>query len=75
MYKEESRIDRISIIAKASAIGLALLVASCQSIPDGETGSPADALASKMLAAANLETWNTRVQGVEFRFREKQNRF
>ncbi|MBR31036.1 MAG: hypothetical protein CMN77_06955 [Spirochaetaceae bacterium] len=75
MYKEESRIDRISIIAKASAIGLALLVASCQSIPDGETGSPADALASKMLAAANLETWNTRVQGVEFRFREKNTYF
>lgn len=75
MFKEESRFDGITLVAKASAIGLALLVASCQSIPEGETGSPADALAEKMLAAANLDVWQNQVQAAEFRFREKNTYF
>ncbi|MEQ8352335.1 MAG: hypothetical protein RH862_12670 [Leptospiraceae bacterium] len=75
MEKKDSHFDGVSIIAKAGAIALALVVASCQSIPEGEKGDPADALAQKMLSAANLKTWNEKVEAVEFRFREKNSYF
>lgn len=73
--KNKSGIDGIGLIAKGSAIALALLVASCQSIPEGQTGDPANALAKKMLEAANLKTWTEQVTAVEFRFREKNSYF
>lgn len=71
--------NRFSSYAAPARTGLLvvamILFASCQSIPDGKTGEPAENLADRMLNAANQNTWNNQVKAVEFRFREKNSYF
>ena len=75
MGQKSTSTGKLRFAAVTTLFCLAGLLVDCQSIPEGKTGAPAEALAQKMLSAANLDTWNEEVRAVEFRFRESNSYF